>query len=146
MKTSDSPIVIEKTYKVKPNILWTALTNLDEMRKWYFADLDQFKPEIGSLSKFIVNVEDRVYTHMWEVNRVIPQELISYSWQFSEHPGKSNTEFKIVKNENDSKLILTMQILADFPSNVPEFKLESCLAGWEYFLGQQLVEFLKQGT
>ena len=42
----NEPIVIEKTYEATIAKVWTALTDKDEMKLWYF-DLAAFKPEVG---------------------------------------------------------------------------------------------------
>ena len=41
-------------------------------------------------------------------------------------------------------LRVIVTVLEDFPDNIPEFETESCRMGWQYFLGQQLKEFLKK--
>jgi hypothetical protein len=39
---------------------------------------------------------------------------------------------------------LTNIITEDYPSDVPEFKRESCIGGWNYFLGEMLKGFLEK--
>jgi uncharacterized protein YndB with AHSA1/START domain len=38
---SDNPIIVERNFEVLPSVLWEALTNKKEMRRWYF-DLEAF--------------------------------------------------------------------------------------------------------
>jgi hypothetical protein len=34
--------------------------------------------------------------------------------------------------------------LQSFPGHIPEFKRESCLAGWQYFIRERLKKFLEK--
>jgi uncharacterized protein YndB with AHSA1/START domain len=40
------PIIVERTYNAPIAKVWSAITDRDEMKKWYF-DLAEFKPEPG---------------------------------------------------------------------------------------------------
>ncbi len=40
------PIIVERTFNAPVARVWTALTDVNEMRQWYF-DLKEFKSEIG---------------------------------------------------------------------------------------------------
>ena len=42
----DQPIIVERTYNAPIEKVWNAITNKDEMKKWYF-DLAEFKAEPG---------------------------------------------------------------------------------------------------
>ncbi len=57
-KTNDlaEAIVVERTFDAPVGRVWTALTDVNEMRQWYF-DLKEFKPEIGSEFEFVVEHE-----------------------------------------------------------------------------------------
>jgi uncharacterized protein YndB with AHSA1/START domain len=136
MKKSDPPIVVEDTLSATTEAVWNALTRLDEMRLWYFDNIDEFKPEVGSRSRFPVVSEDRTFTHLWEVTEVIPKNRISYKWRFEEYPGQSLLTFSIEPGENVVQLQIITHILEDFPDGIPEFQRESCRGGWEYFMGR----------
>ena len=47
-----SPFIIERTYNAPIHNVWRALTNRDEMKKWYF-DLAEFKAEVGFEFQFL---------------------------------------------------------------------------------------------
>jgi len=144
MKTFDSPIIIEHQYKASAQQLWQALTNLEQMQQWYFENLPNFKPKVGFETAFVVHNEGRTFTHLWEVLVVIPQKEITYSWRFKEYKGESTSQFLIEhETETTVNLKLIIEILKDFPADVPEFRVESGLAGWHYFLKQRLTQFLE---
>lgn len=143
MKTTDEPIVVEQTFNSSIESVWKSISDIGEMRKWYFENIPAFKPEVGFETRFNVQSEERNFLHIWKVTDVQPMKLIKYSWEFEEYPGKSTAAFEISKENNKTKLRLTVEVLKDFPDDIPEFKRESCRAGWEYFINGRLKEFLR---
>jgi len=144
MKTSDAPIIIEHQYNASAQQLWDALTNLPEMRKWYVDNIPAFEPKVGFKTEFVIHNEGRTFTHQWEILSVQPQKEITYSWRFKEYNGVSTSQFLIEDETAESvTLKLVVKVLEDFPEGIPEFKAESCLGGWDYFLNQQLKSFLE---
>lgn len=143
MKSTDPPVVIEHSYKTSIPKVWSAITDLDEMRQWYFNQLEDFKPEVGFKTQFVVQVENRIFTHLWEVNQVIPEQKITYNWKYLEYPGNGDVTFELLPGQEHVKLCLDVHVIEDFPDDIPEFKRESCLLGWEYFIGQNLKEYLQ---
>ena len=143
MKTTDEPIVVEQTFNSSVESIWNSITEISEMRKWYFENIPAFKPEVGFETQFNVQSEERNFLHKWKVIEVQPIKMIKYSWEFEEYPGKSTAAFEIIKENNKTKLRLTVEVLKDFPDDIPEFKRESCIAGWDYFLNGRLREHLE---
>ncbi|PYL29526.1 MAG: hypothetical protein DMF45_05510 [Verrucomicrobia bacterium] len=46
-------VVIERTFNAPVGRVWKALTDVEEMRQWYF-NLKQFKAEVGFEFEFVV--------------------------------------------------------------------------------------------
>jgi len=46
-------VVIERTFNAPVERVWKALTDVEQMRQWYF-DLKEFKPEVGFEFQFVV--------------------------------------------------------------------------------------------
>ena len=57
-KTNDvaEAIIMERTLDAPVAKVWKALTDVDQIREWYF-DLKEFKPEIGFEFEFVVEHE-----------------------------------------------------------------------------------------
>lgn len=142
MKKSDSPIVVEAQFNKSATTLWKALTSHSEMKKWYFEVLDDFQPEVGFNTAFKVHSENRIFTHQWEVIEVVPEKKIIYSWRFLEYPGASTSSFEVFGDQNSSRLQLTILVQADFPEDIPEFRRESCIGGWDYFIHGNLKKYM----
>jgi len=143
MISTDPPVVVEHTFKTTMQKVWSAITDLDEMRQWYFDQLEDFRPEVGFKTQFVVQVEGRIFTHLWEVTQVKPLQKITYNWKFLEYPGSGDVTFELLPEQDYVMVRLVNNVIEDFPDNIPEFKRESCVQGWEYFIGQTLKEYLQ---
>ena len=143
MKSTDPPIVVTHTFNTSVQKVWSAITDLNEMKQWYFDQIEDFRPEVGFKTQFVVQVEDRVFTHLWEVNQVIRQQKITYNWKFLEYPGNGDVTFELIPENDGVKLRLIVDTLESYPDHIPEFKRESCIQGWEYFIGQNLKAYLE---
>src|SRR4030095_12968084 len=107
-KTNDlaEAIIVERTYDAPVGRVWTALTDVDEMRQWYF-DLKEFNPETGCEFDFVVEHEGNIYHHLCKVTEVIPQKKIAYTWRYKGEPGNSLVTFELFPEGNKTRLKLT---------------------------------------
>jgi len=144
MTITDEPIIVEQLFDTSVQNIWSALTNLNEMKQWFFNNIESFKPEVGFETQFIVQVEDRKFTHLWKVIEVIPNKKITNNWKYLEYPGDSFVTFEIIEENNNTKVRLSTTVVENFPSNIPEFKRESCINGWHYFIKKNLKEYLER--
>lgn len=143
MKVNEAPVVVKVKFLVSKSVLWKAITNPEEMVQWFFPQMKDFKAEVGFKTQFNVAVEDRNYMHLWKIIEVIPEQKIVYDWRYENYKGIGHICFEISETATGSELTLTNTVLKDFQENIPEFNRESCEGGWNYFLGQQLANYLK---
>ena len=143
MRKSDDPVVVEQSFNRSIESVWKAITEVDQMRKWFFENIPSFKPEVGFETQFNVQSQDRNFLHLWKLTEVVPLRLIKYNWKYEGYPGDSYVVFELFTENNLTKLRLTTQVLEDFPDDIPEFKRESCIEGWTYFIKKKLKEFLE---
>ena len=54
MRKSDKPIIVEQTFNTSIETVWNAITEVDQMRKWFFDNIPSFKPEVGFETQFDV--------------------------------------------------------------------------------------------
>ena len=142
MKITDSPVIVEQLFKKPVNLVWKAITELDQMRLWYFDNIPYFKAEIGFTTQFNVKAPSRDFLHIWEVTEVIPQKKITYNWTFKDCDGSGDVTFELFEQNSQTLLRLTNIVIEDFDDAIPEFRRESCLAGWNYFIKDRLVSFI----
>ena len=144
MKTNEEPIIVEQEMKKSVDIVWSAITDIDQMRQWYFDNIPAFKPEVGFETRFMVESETREFLHIWKVTEVIPQKFIKYNWSYEECVGDSFVVFELFKQNSSTLLRLSHHVTEDFPDDISEFTRESGLAGWTFFIKQRLKEFLEK--
>tara|TARA_R110002074_G_scaffold149035_4_gene301198 strand:+ start:21110 stop:21553 length:444 start_codon:yes stop_codon:yes gene_type:complete len=141
---NQEPIRIETNLNTTIYKVWEALTNVTQMRKWYFENIPDFKPEEGFETKFEVKSGERIFTHIWKITEVIPIKKISYTWKFEEYSGEGLSIFQLSTENNTTHLKLESRVLKPYPKDIPEFKRESGEAGWNYLINKNLVEFLQK--
>lgn len=144
MKTTEAPIIIEELFNVPAKTVWDAITDIYKMRQWFFENIEDFKPEIGFKTQFNVQSENRNFIHLWTITEVEPFKKITYNWKYKNFEGDSLVHFELFEAKNNTLLRLTTQIIEDFSTNIPEFKRESCIGGWNHFIKQNLKNFLEK--
>ncbi len=142
MKTSKNSVVVEQTYKTSLLKVWNAITNVDEMTLWFFDNIPEFKPKVGFKTQFLIQSENRKFTHLWEVTEVISNQKITYNWKYAEYPGNAFVTFELFEEKERVRLKVTMLVTEDFPDEVPEFSWDSCIQGWRFFIVERLKIYL----
>lgn len=142
MKSTDPPVIVNQHFQVDEKVLWKAITDVNEMRLWFFKEIPQFNPEPGFSTEFVIENEGRQFTHLWKIIEVDPVKRIVYDWSYREYPGRGKVIFQIDKLEKGCSLTLINEVTEDFSDDIPEFQRSSCQGGWEYFIQQQLPAYL----
>ena len=136
---SQEPLIAEHTYDTSPAQIWKAITDRNEMEKWYFK-LAEFKPEMGFEFQFLEGPPDKKYLHICKVTEVIPEKKLCYSWRFEGFPGNSELTFELFPEGDKTKLKLTHAGLETFgESNDPNLAVSSFREGWNHLLEKSLV-------
>ncbi|MCB2195645.1 MAG: SRPBCC domain-containing protein [Bacteroidetes bacterium] len=138
-----STVVVEQVFGNSVTQVWQAITQLDQMKQWFFENIPEFKPEVGFKTQFNVNAGERNFLHLWRILEVVPEKSIVYDWRYKEYPGQGIVKFELSETGGQTKLKLTNEGLESFPDHIPEFTHESCHAGWNYFIKEQLKAFLE---
>ncbi|MDX5420355.1 MAG: SRPBCC domain-containing protein [Hymenobacteraceae bacterium] len=139
-----TPIIVEQEFNAPKQKVWEAITNLDQMTQWYFENIPDFKPEVGFKTKFVIELPERTFTHLWEVVEVEPGQQIKYLWSYEEYEGMGSVKFSLSEEGDKTTLRLTNEGLETFPADIPEFAPESCRGGWEYFIKGRLKAYLEK--
>ena len=142
-KTNDAAeaIIVERTFDAPIARVWKALTDVDQMREWYF-DLKEFKPEIGFEFEFAVEHDGNTYHHLCKITEVIPQKKIAYTWRYKGEPGNSLVTFELSPQGNKTRLKLTHTGIETFPKT-PAYARKNFEARWSAIVGSELKQFLE---
>ena len=144
MKVSEGPIIIEQEFSCKKEILWKAITELEQMREWFFSQIESFEARIGFRCSFNVYSEGILFVHQWRLIEL--EELKSYTleWNYAEIVGNSEVRFEIQEFLGGTRLVVHHKVLRDFISDLTQFERKSCEAGWNYLIKESLVKHLNQ--
>ena len=136
------PIVMERTFTAPIARVWKALTDVGEMKEWYF-DLKEFKPEVGFEFEFTVEHEGMTYHHLCKITEVIPQRKLAYTWRYKGHEGNSLVTFELSADGDKTRLKLTHEGLETFPKTT-SFARENFMEGWTQIIGPSLKDFVEK--
>ena len=142
MRKDEAPIIVEQKFNASVSRVWDAITTHEEMVRWFFDNIPSFDPVTGFETRFVVKVEDRVYPHLWKLAEVDPPHKIVYDWSYEGYEGKATVMFEVEKDGEGSMLRLTALANESFSQDIPEFKRESGIAGWNYFIGESLKNYI----
>lgn len=137
-----SQLVIENRLHASAEKIWSALTQAQEMKQWFFETLETFEPRVGFETTFAVDTGERIFTHQWRVLTVKPQQMLRLDWSYAEVPGQGVVEFELVDLADACLVRIINHGLETFPQDMVEFQEESCRGGWTYFL-QQLAAYVE---
>lgn len=136
------PVVVETEIAAPVELVWNALTDKDQMKKWYF-NLDDFKPEKGFRFSFPgQGHQGAQYVHVCTITDVIPLQRLQYSWEYEGYSGYSLITFALTESDGKTRVKLTHHGLETFPQDNPDFAWNSFHAGWNEIIGKSLPDFL----
>lgn len=141
----NEPLIIERTFNAPADKVWKAITNIDQIRKWYF-NLADFKAEPGFEFEFEGGKDDNVYLHKCRVTEVVPGKKLQYSWRYQGYEGNSFVTFEIFPEGNGTRVKLTHEGLETFPMSNPDFDKKNFVQGWTSIIGTSLKEFVEKVT
>ncbi len=135
-------VVMDRMFNAPVAKVWQALTDVDQMRQWYF-DLKEFRPEVGFEFEFTVEHEGTRYHHLCKITEVIPQKKIAYTWRYKGEPGDSLVTFDLLPEGENTRLKLTHSGLETFPKT-PAYARKNFEAGWNTIIGTELKQFVER--
>ena len=140
---TSEPIVIERTLNAPVARVWEALSDIDQMRQWYF-DLKEFKPEVGFEFEFVVEHEGTSYHHLCRVTEVVPQQKIAYTWRYKGEPGDSLVTIELFpEDDKKTRVKLTHTGIETFPKT-PAYARKNFESGWTTLIGSELKQFVEK--
>ncbi len=142
MKVQQGNVVVSQQFDQPRSVVWDAITNVAEMRKWYFDNIPDFRAERGFSTQFLVKTEQREFLHLWQVKEVVEQQLLIYDWQYENYAGAAFVKFELFDMRDKTQLLVSFVVTKDFSDDISEFTRESCLGGWTYFINNSLKEYL----
>jgi uncharacterized protein YndB with AHSA1/START domain len=134
-------VIVERTFTAPVARVWKELTDVDQMREWYF-DLKEFKAQIGFEFEFIVDHEGNSYHHLCRVTEVVPEKRIAYTWRYKGEPGNSLVTIELSPEGEKTRLKLTHTGIETFPKT-PAYARKNFEQGWTSIIGIELKQFVE---
>ena len=144
MRTDEGPIIVEQQFNKTADVVWEAITEINQMVQWFFENIPSFLPEVGFETQFNVQSGPRNFLHLWKVTEVNPGKLIKYNWSYKDYEGDSEVVFELFSEGSSTLLRLTHVVKENFSDDIPEFRRESGIQGWTYFINESLLKFLEK--
>jgi uncharacterized protein YndB with AHSA1/START domain len=143
---NSQPFVIERVFDVPVKNVWDALTQNEQMKKWYF-NLPDFKAVPGFEFTFTGGEAGITqYKHLCKITEVIPGKKLAYSWRYDGYRGQSLVSFELFEEGKGTRLKLTHAGLESFARSGPHFAQEKFVQGWTHILDKSLKGFLETAS
>jgi uncharacterized protein YndB with AHSA1/START domain len=139
--TKEAPLVVERTFDAPVALVWKALTDKEDIKRWSF-DIPDFSPKVGCEFRFYGGSEDMKYLHRCKVTEAIPEKKLAYTWRYEGYPGDSLVTFELFAEGKRTRLKLTHEGLETFPK-IAAFAKSNFVAGWTEIIGTSLKNFVE---
>ena len=142
---SHEPIRFEQNFSASASQVWSAITDPDQMRQWFFEELEDFKTETGFQTQFEVDCEGKIYAHFWTVEDVLPEQRLVYRWHYGGVTGDSKVTWELSPiDDGGTQLKFAHEVIEPFPTDDPNFSREAGVEGWNYIINDRLTDFLQR--
>jgi len=142
MKKTDPPIVVENLLNSEIEKVWSVITEKEHMVKWFFDNIPAFEAKVGFETRFDVSTGERTFPHFWRITEVDVPRKITYNWNYENYDGDSFVHFELFPEGQKTRIRLTAEVIEDFSDDIPEFRRESAVGGWNYFIGESLPKYI----
>jgi len=140
----NTPITVQYKINAPAEKVWSALTNKNEMKSWYF-DIQDFVLETGKEFNFYEPGEAKKYHHQCRVLEIVPNKKLKHTWSYPEFSDAVTTVTWELQEDNTGTLVtLTHDDIEGFDNLGENFSRKSFTEGWNGIIGQSLKNYLEK--
>lgn len=137
------PIIIEQKVNASAEKVWKALTDINEMKIWYF-DIPDFIPEEGTVFNFYEPGDEKKYHHQAEILEIIPEKKLKHTWFYPEFSDQKTIVTWELEPQGESTWIrLTHENIDGFNDLGENFSEKAFKEGWTQLTEQSLKRYLE---
>lgn len=136
-----NPLIVQCNLHAPEETIWKALTENDQMKKWYF-DIQDFKAIAGFEFNFTAGSDQKKYVHLCKVTDVIPGKKLAYTWKYKDYPGNSLVTFELSPEGDSTQIKVIHEGLETFPGT-GDFSTDSFKKGWTQILCSNLKNYVE---
>jgi uncharacterized protein YndB with AHSA1/START domain len=138
----ESPLKLSKIYDTPQHAVWDALTKEEALKKWYF-DVQNYTFAEGAEFNFYESADTKKYLHRCKFLKIVPQDLIEYTWTHPSHStGTSTLRWELKPVGNKTEVTLTHTGIENFADAGPDFARANYETGWKAILNTLLRNYL----
>lgn len=138
-----SSIVVKQIYSVKPKEVWSAITNKENMKLWYFT-IDDFYLLEGRSFNFYEPGDNKKFHHQCLIKEIIPFKKFRHTWTYPDmSKGESMLTWNLEAIRDSTKVTLIHEGIESFVDGGSYFERKNYVAGWNEILGKSLKDFLE---
>lgn len=136
-------INVKKEINAPIEKVWSALTDKNEMKKWYF-HIPDFELKEGTAFNFYEPGDEKKYHHQCEILELVPDRRFKHTWSYPDFSdAKTIVTWELEPTGNATLVSVTHENLDSFSNLGKEFGKESFQEGWNEIVGKMLPEFLE---
>ena len=119
--------------------VWKAITQPEEMKKWYF-NISNFEAKEGEIFDFMVSITDEDgehdFRHLFKILEVIPNKKLVHTWEYPGYSeGSSILTWELIPENKSTTVVLTHNNLEEVTDeNSKYFSEASFRVGWRDIL------------
>lgn len=145
MQTAND-IVLEKTYNAPIALVWSAITEEQHMRNWYFDFHNSFQLTVGSHFEWHGgDPKGTQWLHRGEMLEVVPNKKLVHSWTYPGYSGKAIAYWELTEGDaNTTKLNFRFEFAEPFDANEPALVCGNFVMGWNELINKSLEDYLNK--
>jgi uncharacterized protein YndB with AHSA1/START domain len=138
------PYKLERIYPAPISKVWSAITERDQLKKWYFDFAEDFKPEIDQEFEWYAGEPGcKQWLHRGKVTEVVDGKKLAHTWEYPGYTGKAKVIWELSEvSQSSTKVNFTFEILIPFDSKEEALKRKNFVQGWNSILKTSLEEHL----
>ena len=130
--------------KAPVNKIWSALTNKDEMKIWYF-DIPEFVLEENAVFNFYESGENKKFLHRCTIQSIQPEKKFQHTWTYPAYSeGVSVVTWNLEVTDMGTLVKLTHEGLENFEHAGSDFALANFVVGWNEIINKMLRNYVEK--
>jgi uncharacterized protein YndB with AHSA1/START domain len=139
------PVVMEREFKVSSERLWTALTDNETMKQWYFDFGGNFKLVPGHVFEWEAGPPDgKKWLHRGKMLEIIPEKKLVHSWGYPGYKGEAKLSWVLTEKSKERTLLrLEFEFVQPFEFGVEALRRKNFKEGWKHIVDTALPDYLE---
>jgi uncharacterized protein YndB with AHSA1/START domain len=138
-------IRLEKVYNAPLESVWKAITEKEQLRKWYFDFSEDWKLVPGHQFEWYAGPPDgNKWLHRGKMIEIITNKKLVHTWEYPGYKGISTITWELSPvDANTTRLNFTHEFTEPFDETVEALRRGNFVQGWNHIINTGLAGFLK---